>query len=302
MNEPLYTYYQIEKENKISYRIFNRFIYAVLFIFLFILIFGIAFDSTFGYVTIQGTSMQPTLNSDPIYIQGRGSFQDAVFIKYTQDVDYGDIFVLSVPEQGDEDYSIIKRVIAKEGDHVTIVKLPITQENGQIEWQYRTLRQKSGSNIVEILQEDYISSYQEWSLLQGYQGAQTGKIENGSLIVESEMQYEPSFFVNFIQPNNCKILQFNYNNITYQAQFFQIGQDKTEEDPDQVFFMGDNRTGSTDARVTGTRDVDHIVGKVVSIVHDVIGNNSGIKGYLNYLGGIVELLWKELLAYFSFPI
>ena len=255
MNEPFYTYYKIEKENRISYKIFYRFIYALLVAFALILVLGIAFENGYGYVTIQGTSMQPTLNPDPIYIQGQGTFQDAVFIKYTQDVDYGDIIVINVPEQDNEDYSIIKRVIAKEGDYISIVKLPIAQENGQVEWQYRTLRQKSGSNVVEILQEDYILSYQTWSSWQGYQGAQTGRIENGNLVVEREMEYEPSFFVNYLQENECKVLQFSYDNQIYQAQFFCVGQDKNEDEPDQIFFMGDNRTGSTDARVTGTRDV-----------------------------------------------
>ena len=118
--------------------IFYRFIYALLVAFALILVLGIAFENGYGYVTIQGTSMQPTLNPDPVYIQGQGTFQDAVFIKYTQDVDYGDIIVINVPEQDNEDYSIIKRVIAKEGDYISIVKLPIAQENGQAEWQYRT--------------------------------------------------------------------------------------------------------------------------------------------------------------------
>ena len=79
--------------------IFYRFIYALLVAFALILILGIAFENGYGYVTIQGTSMQPTLNPDPVYIQGQGTFQDAVFIKYTQDVDYGDIIVINVPEQ-----------------------------------------------------------------------------------------------------------------------------------------------------------------------------------------------------------
>ena len=302
MNEPTYTYYKIEKENRISYEIFYRFIYAILIAFALILVLGIAFENGYGYVTIQGTSMQPTLNPDPVYIQGQGTFQDAVFIKYTQDVDYGDIIVINVPEQDNEDYSIIKRVIAKEGDYISIVKLPIAQENGQVEWQYRTLRQKSGSNVVEILQEDYILSYQTWSSWQGYQGAQTGRIENGNLVVEREMEYEPSFFVNYLQENECKVLQFSYDNQNYQAQFFCVGQDKNEDEPDQIFFMGDNRTGSTDARVTGTRDVEHIIGKVVSIVKNATINGSSFVGYLNYLGGVFELIWKEILTYFAFPI
>lgn len=302
MNEPTYTYYKIEKENRISYEIFYRFIYAILIAFALILVLGIAFENGYGYVTIQGTSMQPTLNPDPVYIQGQGTFQDAVFVKYTKDVDYGDIVIINIPEPNNENYSIIKRVIAKEGDYISIVKLPIIQENGQVEWQYRTLRQKSGSNIVEILQEDYILSYQTWSSWQGYQGAQTGRIENGNLVVEREMEYEPSFFVNYLQESECKVLQFSYNNQTYQAQFFCVGQDKAEDDPDQIFFMGDNRTGSTDARVTGTRDVDHIVGKVVSIVKNATINGSSFVGYLNYLGGVFELTWKEILSYFAFPI
>ena len=302
MNEQFYTYFKIEKENRISYKIFYKFIYAILVAFVLILAFGLTFEYSYGYVTIQGTSMQPTLNPDPEYIQGKGTFQDAVFVKYTQNVDYGDIVIINLPEPNNENYSIIKRVIAKEGDYVTIVKLPVTQKNGQVIWQYRTLRRQAGSNIVEILQEDYIASYQEWSSWQGRLGAQTGRIEKGNLVVEKEMEYEPSFFEYYLQHNECKVLQFSFNDQTYQAQFFCVGQDKAEDEPDQIFFMGDNRTGSTDARVIGTKDVDHIVGKVVSIVKNATINGASFTGYFNYIGGIFELIWKEILSYFAFPI
>ena len=304
MNSLEYTYFRIEKENRISYRVFYSFLYVMFIIYAFILLTALAFDYNYSYVTIQGTSMQPTLNKNPVLSGDGSSFQDAVYLKHTKDVDYGDIIVIQVPQENDESYSIIKRVIAKENDYITIVKLPIVMENGVTEWQYRVVRKIFGSSEVEVLQEDYIKSYEEWSLWDGNGYLDTGMIVNNEVKYTNLMEYEPSFFANYIENNECTKLKFAYSGNTYQAYFFKVGQDKFSKECNQIFFMGDNRTGSTDARMTGTRGEDMIIGKVVKIIHDAVNDRNlilNINVSFNKVFSFFEIIWNEILSYFSFP-
>ena len=154
--KPYYKYYQDEKDDKLSQKIFIRFIVIFFVFYLIIMAISFCFYQNFSYVTISGKSMQPTLNTNPVLVKtDRGSeyLQDGVYIKHTQDVEYQDIVVIdTTPKNALEKTTIIKRVIALEGDYVSIVK--IESENGNRE--YRVLRVEENTSKVEVLKEESI--------------------------------------------------------------------------------------------------------------------------------------------------
>ena len=136
--EKNYEYYQTEKENKKISKVFN--ICLTVFIILFVIVgsFSIWFNVTFRFYTVSGTSMKPTLNPD---VNGSG-FQDGVYVSTNFDLDYGDIIVLYRPDDTEHrQNTIIKRVIATEGDYVTIKMVDTSQ--GQ---RYKVFVQRAGSD------------------------------------------------------------------------------------------------------------------------------------------------------------
>lgn len=298
-----YRYFQDVKDEKMAERIFYIFIYILLIFYIIVFVCNIAFQNSYSYVTIRGTSMQPTLNADPIYEDGY-AFQDAVYVRLTKDIDYGEIIIIDKSEEKDRSSTIIKRVLGFEGDKITIAKLPILQEDGSTRTEYRFIRIKDEPNSnVEILYEDYISGYVNGSYKDGYgvwniEPAVLDISEEGSGI--NTILYEQEFYLNYIYNNsNVVIENVAYNGQVYSMKFFVIGSDKQDSDPDQIFYMGDNRTGSSDARFTGTEGMDRVVGRVVSIVHDGYSLRNSPWSWLNNLKEYLIIIWNEIERYFS---
>jgi signal peptidase I len=268
-----YTYFKEEKEDEISKQIFRLFVFITIFFYIVVLAFSYAFYSKYTYISISGISMQPTLNSDPIAVVNNGSveeLQDGVFIDVTRSPKYGDIIVIDANELMGKKY-IIKRTIALGGDYVTIVKLPNENE-------FHVLRVSSLSGTPEILQEDYIAGYDEWYQ---YSYASTTQI-NG-------VTYDGSFYSNF---------NASYSTATYSVDgigdsviFFKV--------PDNdIFFLGDNRAHSTDARSVGTVSEEKIVGVVEEIVYNGSKQVNSF-WWLNRLFATFRVFWKDILRFFG---
>lgn len=278
--EKNYEYYQTEKENKKIGKVFN--ICLTVFIILFVIVgsFSIWFNATFRFYTVSGTSMQPTINPD---ISG-GDFQDGVYVTTNFDLEYKDIIVLYRP--GDTEHkqnTIIKRVIATEGDYVTI-KMVDTSE-GQ---RYKVFVQRAGSDQIEMLEEDYIyTGGEDWS-------------NNLSPHPENGVLYEPRFYAKFLEYSDTEF--YNKYMLDDGSYYYKVGED-------QVFFLGDNRLASSDARAYGCVNEEDIVGEVVVMMRDIkedyfYQNEKGVweskpKFWFAKMNAIFGYMWDKIVEFFS---
>lgn len=272
MEQLSYKYFQDEKEEKSSNKIFYKFV-VILFL-VYAIIFGIvfAYRSNFQYVTINGRSMQPTLNPDPVLNEEGEEVQDGVYIKLTHDVDYGDIIVIKRENLP----SIIKRALAFGGDYITIASIEYDEGND-----YRFMRVKQNSNNVEILNEkDYILSYSYWNSIES--------------TAEGNVNYESVFYA-------------HYSNSNYQSRTFTLNLDGQERDvrffkvpENEIFFMGDNRTGSSDARAGGTRKISSVEGYVVKVLENgSFIKEDATKWFFQQICDFFEIIWREISIFFG---
>lgn len=255
------------------------------------------FNRSYQYITIENKSMQPTINPNPINVDGKW-YQDSVYIKLTQDIDYGDIVIIDRSEEEDEDgYTVIKRVMALEGDQISIAFLPVG-ENG--EYEIRFIRIKAGDDVDQIvyqgqddeyiLYEDYILSYDDWT------GCEVRTEVDGTY-------YDSDFYDKFLSYDNLPtheiIVNVNGQEQSFDVKFFIVGCDKSEDAPDQVFYLGDNRAGSSDSRGNGTADIDKVVGRVIKIFRNGYSIMTSPWSWAEKIYEFLAIIWEELINYFT---
>ena len=269
----LYQYYKDEKEGKISQRVLIWCLVILVVFYVLLFITNSWFQNNYRYVTINGTSMQPTLNPNPVNINGN-DVQDAVYIKLTsEDITYGDIIII---DKSTYNYntSVIKRLLALDGDQISIAKVHVVQGNDNYT-EYRFMRIKEGSSEIEIVYEDYIAGYGIWN--------------SYVPILDNEVYYEPYFYRLFLEDSQTTT---HYVEGVGNVKFYTVM-------PGQIFYMGDNRTGSTDARWTGTDSQENVIGRVVSIVH----NSTSIQNSLFWWTGRIKeyfaIVFDEIIKYFA---
>ncbi len=270
--EQNYKYFQDEVEEKKTNKVFYKFIIAIALVYLAIFAIVYSYHANFEYVTINGPSMQNTLNPNP-ELRDENEVQDGVIVKLSTDADYGDIIVI---DRGEKVSSIIKRALAFEGDYFTIASIDF---NGGRD--YRFMRIKAGTNEVEIINEPYIKSYEYWNMIEGY--TSNGIVYEGVLYPEytQELHYSTTTF-------DVKI-----DGQTHAIEFFKVPEG-------EVFYMGDNRTASLDARVYGTTKQSNIYGYVVKIVHNgTFIKDNPVKWFFQQIGDFFEVIWREILIFFG---
>lgn len=273
-----YIYFKDEKEDKIVQKTLIVLVCVVFAFYLFLMFAHSLFVANYEYVTVNGLSMQPTLNSVPVMVNGK-EVQDGVYIRLTNDVDYGDIIIIDKGE-----HSVIKRMIAKDGDKLSIAK--VSTPNGE---QYRVLRIKYGSNKVENMYEEYIEGtcksldgnvyhvgYDLWS-------AQNGRTEDG-------VEYESTFYSNYISNGLYQTSTVSYDE--QEIKFITVSTGK-------FFYLGDNRTNSYDSRGAGLESYDNIIGRVVSIAHNASSYKNSWTFSFQKVGGYLEIVWKEIIYKFQ---
>jgi len=285
---PYTKHFKEEKEERKAKK--GGWLFLFITIFLCCAFFGIAFsfNQNYYYIEVDGLSMQPTINPSPVeVIKDFGSYsdkvsvQDGVFVSPTKDVDYGDIIILEnmFPERK----TIIKRVLAFEGDYVTIAK----QENEEGMMVFRVMRVKSGHNKVEIVKEEYVKSDWAWATL--YSPAESQMPQDSQT---ADVVYEIDFYKTFSKGG-------------YQQRIFQVeGTDikffKVPED--QLFYLGDNRTESRDSTEEGTASISNLLGKVVRIVRNGTYHSGNVFFFFNRFGEVLSIIWDEILRFFGASI
>ena len=270
MDRPDYKYFIDKQEEKQSQKIFYKFVVVLFIVYAFIFGIVFAYHANFEYVTINGCSMQPTLNVNPKYVDG-DEVEDGVYIKLTHNVDYGDIIVINKTEED----SIIKRALAFGGDYVTIASI-----NYDGNRDYRFMRIKEGSGEIEIINEDYILSYEEWNSKQGE--------------IVNNVEYENILYTMFTYLDyQTKTFNLMLDGVQRDVVFFQIPEG-------DVFFMGDNRTGSFDARASGTTSQKNILGYVVKVVYEgTFIKEDPIKWTFQQIKDFFSIIWEEILIFFG---
>lgn len=116
---------------------------TLLAIFLVMCIAVAIFNFTHIGTPVLGTSMVPTLNNYDDY-----STKDYVYINRFSSFSHGDIIVINNPEET-ENKTVIKRVIAMEGDKISVVR----NVNS-----YYVYIIKNGETTYRVLKEPYLAS------------------------------------------------------------------------------------------------------------------------------------------------
>ena len=290
MQEKPYTQYFLEKrEQKAASVVFRRFVCFVLVVFFIFFAINYSFNQKYTYITISGKSMQPTLNPSPTLItyyengiQKESWVQDGVYVEETNDVSYNDIIIIENTVSS-EKKTIIKRALAFGGDYITIAKIKL--EDGTSE--FRFMRIKSNTSKVELLQENYIKSYRAWTDIYSPSQEQMPQDE-GTQTVVYEVEFFETFYKSAYDSKLVPVKELGGE----EVRFFKVPEN-------EVFYMGDNRTNSTDSRWSGTVKKQKISGKVVQIV----SNGTYFEGNYFYgfsrFGGFLSVVWKEILRFFG---
>ncbi len=293
VNEKRYSYFLDEKEERVSRRIFASFIVILICVFAIVFSVNIYFEKHYEYITITGLSMQPTLNAEPVVVNGK-NVQDGVYIKLGTEADYGDIIIVDKSDSLGK--TVIKRLLGKGGDKISILRMNIDGKN-----EYRFLRVKANTSNVEVLEESYISGeclssngaertigYSTWT-------------SNISANFDYGNYYESQFYATYLWDSENQTFRtdsvskytFTYQGVDYtNIKFYQLGQNK-------IFYMGDNRAESSDARHTGSEDQSKIKGKVVTVTHNSTTAQNSFFYRFNRLIGYFDVLWQEIIKIFA---
>ncbi len=244
-----------------------------MFFYLF-LVFIAVFMCWYGYFVlnhtfydVKGASMMPTLNNSIPYSQMESANNmhfDSVHIK-VETPNLFDVVIIKRPTDKD---SIIKRVVAQEGDYVTIAK--VIDENGNAS--FKLFRIAAGSQLNDFSDEEAMLSENaengytilEPDTLWVHKKTLASEFIEVEIKVDGQSfkhQYEYNFYWTFLNFYSEDDRPYNYFVSDDGLLYVQVPKG-------QFFFMGDNRAHSTDAREDGFCNTEYILGKVDYVIED----------------------------------
>ena len=275
----------MENNEKIEKNILNNVLYWVFTcVFVVALIFGCGFlgmhifDRMYQYYPVSGTSMQPTINPDAFLGSDEDKLQDGVFIRVGANVEYRDIAIIQRPN---EKNTVIKRVIAKEGDWISICVDPALQ--GTDEYNYNTYVIRSGTGYIQQLNEDYTEPADNDLWISRY----PARYDSDSYYTY-ERDFYNGYFANPVNLNQIKVVEYNGK----KMKFYVLGKG-------EMFYMGDHRSNSGDARNSGIAQEDWVVGKVVCIVHNAKQYRDNGTLWWAQLKSMMGYFWKNISNFLS---
>ncbi len=222
--------------------------------------FYFSFNSTYVVSSVTGTSMQPTINDG---VNDQITKEDYVYINTKTEIQRNDIIVIDLNPNTQNDF-IIKRAIALGGDKITI--------RVGADGFYHTYVIPQGTQNMIQLEEEYVKNFYEWT------NGKHGVKENVNGI-----EYEKIFYDNFlINPSSIEEVG--------GVLFYEIPEN-------QVFYMGDNRGASSDAREKGTCSIDQVVGVAEIIVDRGCVKDGG--QFFRRIGSIFMHYWEKIEIFFD---
>lgn len=252
-------------------------LYIVLIFFLIFFIWYTVFSVTHRYYIVEGASMQPYLNAS-IAPTDTSSSQDAVYVNLNGKIDVYDVVVIEGVSKTSP--SIIKRVVAKEGDFVSIAKsgnsfflfridaedMTLNENN-----EYTTLVSDENALVFENERNTgYEIRYDDWNGVDE-------RVYNG-------VHYDYGFYSQFIQGYVNESDAYSYYVSSDNLIYVQVPEGKT-------FCLGDNRAHSSDSRTYGFISYDNIVGDVEITVYNY--------SFVNRVFEVIKYYYYQVEEFFA---
>ena len=256
----------VEKQARKIPKALSTIFLVYLILFLSIMSWYFYFKSTYYISPIAGASMQPTINDGLLDYYSKTS-EDFAYVNKTKTGQRGDI--VTIKTDGD---SIIKRIIADEGDKVSI----FVAEDGF----FHVSVQYAFASSPQTLYEDYVKSYDEWTNSTKYTTF-SKKVTDGDTV------YEKEFYTNFIKFG----AEYKENVCVIDGVYYY------EVPKGYVFCLGDNRSVSSDSRIRGAFKKTQIKGVAEIIVKGGSLNNGNI--FIKKFNAIFSFYWGKIENLFA---
>lgn len=192
----------------------------VVLAFLMVLLSSSIFFTNYKYFQIRESSMIPLFNN-----YENSQITDGVFVRLNSGFDVGDVVVLRFGER-----NIIKRVVAKGGDKITIVRKVFPSRV-----EYLVQRIAKGTTVPYTLVEEYTNKTNPNGMQKVYEDFNAFVLSSSSS--QKETIFDGDSFVTYL------VLE-----------------------EDEVFYLGDNRGDSLDSSRNGPAKQSDVVGRVEIVV------------------------------------